>query len=172
MKRVGFYVAKLKSKIFKNQEIMNDYYRSFGAQIGRGVLICTDISSDEACLIEIGDDTTVSVNVSFVTHDFSVKHLAPGMNNLFGKIVIGKNCFIGQNSILMYGVELGDNIIVAAGSVVTHSFHQERIIIGGNPAKIIGTWDSFYEKIKDKSLSRYGLRKSLEEHPEKFIVRK
>lgn len=136
------------------------------------MIICTDISSDEACLIEIGKDTTVSVNVSFVTHDFSVKNLASGMNNIFGKIVIGENCFIGQNSILMYGVTLGNNIIVASGSVVTHSFHQERIIIGGNPAKIIGTWDKFYDKVKDKSLSRYGLRKSLEEHPEKFIERR
>ena len=152
---------------------MNDYYRSCGAKIGGGgVLICTDISGDEACLLEIGDKTTISVNVAFVTHDFSIRHLAEGMNNLFGKIVIGKNCFIGQNSILMYGVTLGDHIIVAAGSVVTHSFHQEKIIIGGNPAKIIGTWDEFYEKVKDKSLSRYGLRKSLKEHPEKFVERK
>jgi len=130
---------------------MNDYYRSRGAKIERGVLPCTDISSDEVCLIEIGADTIVSVNVSFVTQDFSVKHLAPGMNNLFGKIIVGKNCFILQNSILLYGVELGNGFIVAVGSVVTHSFHQERIIIGGNPAKIIGTWDSFCEKIKDKS---------------------
>lgn len=67
---------------------------------------------------------------------------------MFGKISIGKNCFIGANSVILYGVTLADNIIVAAGSVVTKSFHEERIIIGGNPAKKISTWDSFAEKSK------------------------
>lgn len=136
-----------------------------------GVLMCTNIGGNEACLIEIGDDTTVSVDVAFVTHDFSVKNLSPNMNNLFGKIVIGNNCFIGRNSVLMYGITLGNNIIVAAGSVVTHSFSEERIIIGGNPAKIIGTWDSFFEKVKDKSLSCKSLSESLEKYPEKFVTR-
>lgn len=169
--KIRYYIAKVLSKLTKNNELMNNYYRGCGAKIGERALICTDIGGNESCLIEIGDDTTISVNVAFVTHDFSVKNLAPGMNNIFGKITIGNNCFVGRDSVLMYGITLGDNIIVVAGSVVTHSFKDERIIIGGNPAKIIGTWDSFYEKVKDKSLSRYHLKKSLEEHPEKFITR-
>lgn len=36
MKKVGFYIAKIKSKIFKNYEIMNEYYRSYGAKIDGG----------------------------------------------------------------------------------------------------------------------------------------
>lgn len=53
----------------------------------------------------------------------------------------------------MYGIILADEIIVASGSVVTKSFNQSRIIIGGNPAKIIGTWDAFAEKNKSKAIS-------------------
>lgn len=36
MKKLSFYFAKLKSKVLKNNEIMNDYYRSCGAKIGGG----------------------------------------------------------------------------------------------------------------------------------------
>ena len=46
----------------------------------------------------------------------------------------------------MYGVTLADNIIVAAGSVVTRSFDESNVIIGGNPARRISTWESFAEK--------------------------
>lgn len=67
---------------------------------------------------------------------------------MFGKIVVGNNCFIGERATLLYGVELADNIIVAAGSVVTKSFSESNIIIGGNPAKKISTWEQFRKKVK------------------------
>lgn len=57
-------------------------------------------------LVEIGDNTTVSVNVGFITHDYSIHSLDPELINLFGKITVGKNCFIGDRSILMYGSRL------------------------------------------------------------------
>ena len=86
-------------------------------------------------MIEIKNNVCVSIDVKFVTHDFSVKKVLPDKANLFGKIEIGNNCFISERSTLLYGVELADNIIVAAGSVVTKSFTESNIIIGGNPAK-------------------------------------
>lgn len=49
---------------------------------------------------------------------------------------IGKNCFVGNDSIVMPGVEIGDNCIVGAGSVVTKSI-PPRSMVAGNPAKII-----------------------------------
>lgn len=169
---IKYYLAKIRYKLHgNNYEIMNDYYRKSGAKIGHGVLICTNIAGNEACLIEIGNNTTISTDVAFVTHDFSVKNLGRGMNNIFGKVVVGNNCFIGCRAVLMYGVTLGDNIIVAAGSVVTHSFKEENVIIGGNPARVIGTWDSFYDKVKDKSLSYKNLAEIVREHPEKLVSR-
>ena len=49
----------------------------------------------------------------------------------------------------MYGVTIPDNVIVAAGSVVTKSINESNVIIGGNPARIISSWNSFSEKAKD-----------------------
>jgi len=50
---------------------------------------------------------------------------------------LGNYCWVGMNSVVLPGVELGDFTIVAAGSVVTKSFPQGYCIVGGNPAKII-----------------------------------
>lgn len=54
---------------------------------------------------------------------------------------IGSYCWIGMNSTIMPGVELGDNTIVASGAVVTKSFPQGNCIIGGIPAKLIKQLD-------------------------------
>lgn len=49
--------------------------------------------------------------------------------------VLGDYCWIGMNSVILPGVTLGDFTIVAAGSVVKHSFPGGYCIIAGNPAR-------------------------------------
>ena len=88
-----------------------------GVKIGKNCMICSSLLTKEPYLIEIGNNTTVSTNVSFVTHDNSAKLIFGAQGDLFGRIVVGDNCFIGANTTILYGVELADNIIVAAGSV-------------------------------------------------------
>jgi acetyltransferase-like isoleucine patch superfamily enzyme len=51
-------------------------------------------------------------------------------------IKIGEECWIGANAIILPSVEIGDRVVVGAGSVVTKSFHGD-VIIAGNPAKVI-----------------------------------
>lgn len=73
----------------------------------------------------------------------------------------------------MYGVELANNIIVAAGSVVTKSFTEEGIIIGGNPARKIGSYEEFYKKYGENHFDgKKDFRKALETDDERFIKRK
>ncbi len=52
-------------------------------------------------------------------------------------ILIGKNCWIGMNAVILPGVVLGDHTIVGAGAVVTKSFSEGSCVIVGNPAKLI-----------------------------------
>ena len=145
----SYKIARLLSKISKNKrEYMTQYFRKKGIKCGKNCNILSDICTKEPFLISIGDNVTISSNVHFITHDASVAKVFGSEigSDIFGKIVIGNNCFIGLGSIILPGVELADNTIVAAGAVVTKSFSEGKIIIGGNPARIIGDWDSFKEK--------------------------
>ena len=62
----------------------------------------------------------------------------------------------------MYGITLADNVIVAAGSVVTKSVKESNVIVGGNPARIISTWDKFRDKTKSAAVRRENLYEALD----------
>lgn len=172
-KQIGYFLHKIASKISKNpDEVMVAFFRKKGVTVGANCHIYSNIVTVEPYLIKIGDNVTISSNVTFVTHDNSINKVDRSLPNLYGEIVIGNNCFVGQNATVLYGVELKDDIIVAAGSVVANSFNDKRIIIGGNPAKIIGTWDSFYEKYKECGLGKRNAKQNLNDHPEKLVKRK
>lgn len=172
MKTIGYYWAKLVSKVKKNHEIEVNYYRKrWGVNIGKRCLICTNLCNEDFRLLEIGDDVVISTNVSFVIHDFSISRVIPGKSNLYGKIVIGNNCFIGDSSVIMYGVELGENIIVAAGSVVTKSFNEQGIIIGGNPARKIGNWDTYKLKYEKNATNVGEYINSVLEQKDRLVIR-
>ena len=143
-----YYLYKFKAKILNDTDYLNQFYRKKGAKIGNNVLLCNNTYMPDPAFVSIADDVVISSNVSFITHDHSINKMSD-KSNLFGKIVIGKNCFVGYGSIILYGVELCENIIVASGSVVTKSFTTPNVIIAGNPAKVIGTWEEFYEKYSD-----------------------
>lgn len=147
-KIIQYTLVKILSKLKreKHKESITRFFEKQGIVIGGGANICSNIVTSESHLIEIGSKTTISVNVELITHDNSISKVLPGTSDVFGRIKIGNNCFIGESAIIMYGVTLADNIIVAAGSVVTRSFNESNIIIGGNPARKIGTWDSFAKK--------------------------
>ena len=67
-------------------------------------------------------------------------------------------------------VSIPNNTIVAAGSVVTKSISEERVILGGNPAKVISTWDKFYDKNKNKGISKYKIKEIYDQ--EERLVRR
>lgn len=85
--------------------------------------------------IVIGSGTWIARNVGIITSNHDITNLErhqPGKD-----VVIGKNCWIGMNSVILPGVELGDHTVVGAGSVVTKSFDEGYCVIGGNPARKI-----------------------------------
>lgn len=174
MKEMNYYLAKIKGKILKNEkETISQYFRAAGMEIGESCNICCNIMTMEPYLIKIGKNVTISGNVTFVTHDNAISKVIKGKTDVFGEIVIGNNCFLGQNSTILYGVSIPDNVIVAAGAVVTKSIEKNNVIVGGNPAKIIGTWNAYAEKNKEKALNVDG--NSYEEKKKKVrnnLVRK
>lgn len=98
--------------------------------------------------IEIGDNTAIGGNCKILDNDFhpiEAEERNRLMNNPSGgdsdlipakEIKIGRNCFIGCNSIILKGTVLGDGCVVGAGAVVAGKF-EENSVIAGNPAKVI-----------------------------------
>jgi acetyltransferase-like isoleucine patch superfamily enzyme len=55
-----------------------------------------------------------------------------------GRVVIGDNCWLGANAVIMPGVRLGNHVVVAAGAVVNESFPEDDILLVGQPARMAG----------------------------------
>ena len=149
--------------------------RNSGITIGEGCRIYTYLSSHEPSMIRIGNDVTISSGVAFVTHDNSILKVLDPMTDVVGPITVHDKCFIGQNSILMLGITLGENCVVGAGSVVTHSFPSHSVI-AGNPARRLCSTEEMAEKYRDYAIDfgviPWGQRdKYLAEHPEKLVTR-
>ena len=112
----------------------------------------------EPYLITIGDNTTVSFDVAFVTHDGGTRvlrnlatHEKEKQTVIYGQIKIGKNCFIGCRSTILPGVTIGDNSIIGAGSVVNRDI-PANCVAAGVPCKVICTLEEYKEKHKDDFL--------------------
>ena len=91
--------------------------------------------------ILIGKGSYIAPNVGIITSNHDVYDLD---KHVVGKdVILREACWIGMNSVILPGVELGPHTIVGAGSVVTKSFPEGNCVIAGNPAKQIRRLEGF-----------------------------
>jgi amino acid adenylation domain-containing protein len=89
--------------------------------------------------IHIGDNFGCGPSVSIISSSFVWERVgtAPSEQGLVSSgIRIGNNVWVGANVTILDGAEIGDDTIVAAGSVVEGK-HPPRVILRGNPAQVI-----------------------------------
>jgi len=70
--------------------------------------------------IEIGDNTIFGPNVIIYDHDhiYEAETGVKRKEYKSSEVIIGKNCWIGANTVILRGTHIGDNCVVGAGSVV------------------------------------------------------
>ena len=107
--------------------------------------------------IEIGSHCLISWNVGIADSDFhpllpaqrliDAQALAPFFKDRpprpqlkTAPVIIGHNVWIGMNATILKGVTIGDNSVVAAGSVVTKSI-PPNTVVAGNPAVPVKTFE-------------------------------
>lgn len=113
------------------------FYTDFGKNItvGKNVFINACCHFQDQGGITLGDNCLVGHNVVFATlnHGFAPEER---QSMLSAPIVVGRNVWIGSNSTILQGVTIGDNSIIAAGSVVTKDV-PANAIVAGVPARFI-----------------------------------
>ena len=158
--RIGEILRKIKRKVlikyyglknvhptflasFGLSKVSNDIYAGAYSYIGPNCIIYPHVT--------IGNYTMIANNVSIIgaDHNFRVAGVPivfNGRENLLPP-TLGKDCWIGANSIIIGGVSIGDGVIVAAGSVVTKNLESYGVY-GGIPAIKIKNRFSTIEEIK------------------------
>lgn len=106
-----------------------------GVHINNSAVIVADRTS-----ITIGDHTLIGPELSIYDSDFHDLHPERRISGtpLAEPVVIGRNVFLGSRVTILKGVTIGDNSVIANGSIVTKNI-PANAIAGGIPAKVIGS---------------------------------
>lgn len=91
----------------------------------------------DVCPIHIGDSCMLApgVHIYTATHPLDAQERNSGLE--LGKpVTIGNNVWIGGRALINPGVTIGDNAVIASGSVVVKNV-PANAVVGGNPARII-----------------------------------
>ena len=131
-----------------------DYMAKWGGLYSYGTTPTINIGCNitDPYLVRIGNNCALS-GCTLLGHDAVVqivnRELGLKLDSV-GFIDIRDNCFIGHGAIIMPNVRIGPNSVVAAGSVVTKDV-PPNTIVGGAPAKAIGSYDEMVERLKKRS---------------------
>ena len=91
--------------------------------------------------IKFGDNVLIGWDCEFMDGDahkiYSLEDTSNTRINENREIIIGNNVWFGSDSKVLKGVEIGNDVIIASGSILTKKYPICNVIIGGSPAKIL-----------------------------------
>ena len=131
-----------------------NFLRRWGGlhSIGVNVSINRGCNFTDPAYVSIGNNVVLS-DCTLIGHDgvVAVLYHAYGVRvDSVGKIDIKDNCFIGHGAVILAGVTIGPNAVVAAGAVVSKDV-AAGVIVGGVPAKPIGNMQDLVAKLQQKT---------------------
>lgn len=152
-----------------------EYLRKSGVSVGNGTWFVkpknTSVDVQNADFVEIGDNVCITDGVTILAHDWSYSVIARCYGDAPAKqkiTHIGNNVFIGTYAIILMGADIGDNVIIGAGSVVAGKV-ESNSVYAGNPAKRICSLDEHYARLKNSfEESAYVYLKQIKEKKEVY----
>lgn len=156
-------IKKIYTTIISNNEYIN-YLRKQGVKVGENCVIDKSaVFGSEPYLVSIGNNVRITRNVKFITHDGGLWVLR-NMNKIdknidkINTIEIGNNVNVGWDSIILPGVNIGDNVVIGAGAIVTKDIPNNSVV-AGVPARIIESIDEYRDKVLKKAIQTKKLSK-------------
>lgn len=104
--------------------------------VGRNVFVNQNCTFYDLGGLDIADDVMIGPNVSIITSGHPVEPSRRRSFVVAKPIAIERNVWIAAGATIIGGVTVGENAVVAAGSVVTRDV-PPNTLVGGNPAKVI-----------------------------------
>ncbi len=132
-------LEKLFQKKFKKITIEPPFYCDYGINIelGENIYMNFNCTILDCAKVKIGDNTLLAPNVQIYTATHTLDYQTRIEELEYAKpITIGRNCWLGGGVIVLPGVEIGDNSVIGAGSVVAKSIPPNSLAVG-NPCKVI-----------------------------------
>lgn len=105
-------------------------------RIGRNVFINQNCTFYDLGGLDIADDVMIGPNVNIITASHPLEPSQRRTTTIGKPIVIERNVWIATGATIIGGVTIGENSVVAAGSVVTKNV-PPNTLVGGNPARVI-----------------------------------
>lgn len=157
-------VAYVDSRMY--MKLLNSLLKRNGFKMmGTPRFIAKSARFDDFTRITLGHRLVVSMNVHFLTHDYSYTTalIATGEEpatdiGILREIVTGDNVFIGMSVILLPGTVVGNHVIIGAGSVVRGNIPDYSIVVG-NPAVITGDTREYAKKAKARQDNSFNVDK-------------
>lgn len=119
------------SSVYDNVVIIGD------VKVGQNTWIGPNVVLDGSGGLEIGSNCSISAAVQIYSHDSVKWAVSGGLENYeYANTKVGNNCYIGPNTIIIKGVEIGDCSIIGANSFVNIDIPPNSKAYG-NPVKYV-----------------------------------
>mgnify|MGYP003297645173 CR=1 FL=1 len=120
--------------------IETPFYSNFGGRnvhFGKDIYANFNLTLVDDTHIYVGDNTMFGPGVTVATagHPIQPELRRRGMQ-YNAPVRIGKNCWIGAETIILPGVTIGDNAVIGAGSIVTRDIPANTVAVG-NPCRVL-----------------------------------
>ncbi len=127
-------ILSIKNEAHIEPNFFCDY--GYNIEIGEKFYSNHNLTIIDVCRVSIGDNVLLGPNVMISTAAHPIHPIERQKTEYGSTISIGNDVWIGGNASLLSGVNIGDNCVVGAGSVVTNDIPNNSVAVG-SPCRVV-----------------------------------
>ena len=132
-------IGKTQNKYWVEQPFYCDY--GYNIEIGENFYSNHNLVILDCAKVKFGDNVFIGPNCGFYTAEHPLDSKTRNKGLEYAKsIIVGDNVWIGGGAHILSGVKVGNNVVIAAGAVVTKDV-PDNCVVAGVPAKKIKDLD-------------------------------